>query len=254
MDEERKQDSKTLVFAGMLAGINGQGAQFGIEDFSNKMPSGGGCVLFEQLPNQTGSEQLFLKWETVGMPSVFSTGTHADDADGMAQKVRNRYDAQHRCMDHAMNFLKGHSADDVNLPGRREGVKKGLPKQLFQDFNAFQAKFHKQDKLSHVDVRTGFFPSIVQKLEEGGAKSEAKKLAKTDKKVAKKHGLYRMEQELAVTMSKLIYGNNDLPNEQRTQLMTECRALIERIHDFNDSLGTDLGIDRKGAEIHANLV
>ncbi len=240
-------------FAGMLAGLRGQGAQFGIEDFGNKMPSGGGCLLFEQLPGNSDNQQLFLKWESVGMPDVFGRGTHADDADGWTSKVQNRYDAQSRCMGHTMNFLKGHSSENPTFIPRREAVNKGAPEELFQDYAKFQKKFRKQDELSHIETRTGPIGSAKQNLEERKAKKTGKKLAKEDKKTGKKFGLGVMERQLAADIMN-VTENWDMAAKKKEELMEEAYELRTRLEDFKDDMGPYMGIDRKGAEIHANLV
>ena len=216
-------------FAGMAAGMNKQGAQYGIEDFSTKMPSGGGCLLFDQLQSSDDNSppQLFMKWESAGMPTVYGTGTHADDAQGWSAKVKNRYLSQYRCIGHTMNFAKsiagGHS--DGVLAARREAVKKGLPKAVFNDFKA-----------------------LVADMESAGVITS--RTAKDFSKDAKTYGLNEMDFMLNAL------GNVDmsgLKGAERASFRGRMNNLQNEIDSLVDDMGEDIGIERKGAEIHASM-
>ena len=132
----------------IITGSEAQGAQLGIEDFGNKFPSGKGCLLFSSLEGKSFSreplgegaaeqvqDQLFLKWESAGMPNVIHPkATHFDSEAGYSAKVWGRVMAFNRCIKHTLNFLSSSHQSDWGI--HREAVHKGGPQALFEGFKA----------------------------------------------------------------------------------------------------------------------
>ncbi|MEO1525623.1 MAG: hypothetical protein AAFX06_09305 [Planctomycetota bacterium] len=223
-----KANFKNTGLAGMLAGkINKQGAQYGIEDYGGKMPSGGGCLLFDRLNPLPGKpDELFMKWETKGMPSFYGKGTHADDSSGWAKKIINRHKAQYRCLGHSLNFLKGsHKAG--SLEARRETLKKGIPQKTFDKFNA-----------------------LMDQMKMGNARN-VEEVGETDalKKAAKKWGLF----EMSVMLERLEQKVEGFSDQQTDAWLSQIRDLKDEVDSLEMNLGADLDIRRKGAEIQAEM-
>jgi len=219
-NERSVSDTATLRntgIAGAVAGLKGQKAQYGIEDFSNRMPSGRGCLVFDQLQGRNGQPQTYLKWESVGMPSFLGFGTHADRTDGWAAKVRNRFLSQFRCLGHTFNFLRSlRGGTRQNWGVHREAVHKGEPKTLYE----------------------GFRNIMEQAAGELGKEDE---WAQSQQRDAKRYGLYFIVDTL-----------ND-PEAVPGSLREKADNLLREIGQFSRRMGNDLGIERKGAEIHVSL-
>ncbi len=219
-NERSVSDTATLRstgIAGALAGLKGQKAQYGIEDFSNRMPSGRGCLVFDQLQGRNGQPQIYLKWESVGMPSFLGLGTHADQADGWAAKVRNRFLSQFRCLGHTFNFLRSlRGGTRQNWGVHREAAHKGEPKTLYEDFG-----------------------NIMEQA--AGKLGMGDEWAQSQQRSAKRYGLYFIVDTLNDTEA--------VP----ASLREKADILLREIGQFSRRMGNDLGIERKGAEIHVSL-
>jgi len=198
-----------------------QAAQHGIEDFSSKFPSGKGCLLFNKLVDDDNQQQqqIFLKWESSGMPNfVNPTSTHADPESGLSGKIANRFGAFDRCLAHTLNFLKlGRSSGNWSI--HREAVHKGAPGEHYHRFG-----------------------SIMKSLEtiEGKNDHWSKNLIAE----AKIKGVDFMLEVLQGFQD--VYLESDQNNVHVDQLITD-------IGNFKTQQGNDLGIRRKGAEVHVNL-
>ncbi|GLS26842.1 hypothetical protein [Marinibactrum halimedae] len=195
-----------------------QAAQLGIEDFSSKFPSGKGCLLFNKLEDQDNNnqQQLFMKWETAGMPNFINpTGTHADPESGFTGKIYNRFGAFDRCIQHTFNFLKlGRSGGRWGI--HRENVHKGEPKDLYKRFG---------DVMKSIETSQGKHKNWSMNLI-----AEAK-IKGIDFILDVLEGLRDID------------INKGLPIDR----------LIKEIIGFKDRQGKDLGIRRKGAEVHVQL-
>ncbi|MFC5475045.1 hypothetical protein [Paraherbaspirillum soli] len=207
--------------AGGVAGMLKPGAaQKGIEDFSNRMPSGKGTVIFDKLKEKDGVPQLFLKWESVGMPSVFSKTVHADKEDGLKKALQRHIGAVGRCVTHSANFLHTITGTkkDVDWGVRREDVHKGASEHLYKDFKNIVAKVGKD-----------------------------KNLIKTMQAEGKEKGLDFMTDEL----EKMRTDMANSPGHEQTK--TKIDDLLGKINKFHDEMGENLGLDRKGSEVHVSL-
>jgi hypothetical protein len=200
--------------AGMAYATGGQPLQRGIEDFSSKLPSGGGTLLFDKLSDgkASGAGELFMKWEDVGVPNSFGfSGTHADKADGWGDKILGRGFAFTRGLGHSLHFAAN---ADPGAAYRGEKMAKGEAKNIF---NAFVAA---------VDGA-------------GLPKTEAEAL----KKDVGKHGAAFMKDKLAE-----LIGDGQLHGRDGA-----LQAVSQRLDAFMTAMGADLGIARKGAEVHVTI-
>lgn len=180
----------------------GKKAQKGIEDFGKRMPSGKGALIFDQLKGHEDQTQLFLKWETKGMPTVFGKSKHADSEEGNLKLAQNKLKAFGACVGHAINFAKTKAGKnhESKHEARREDVHKG---SAAEHFHAFGKVIKDNTKM----------------------------------KIAKEQGLSYIKKEL----------HNMPPTRQ------DSIELLSRIKEFETQMGNDLGIHRKGAEVHVSL-
>lgn len=201
----------------MLGTFKGQGMQNGIEDFTKKFPGNGGTMLFERLKadsaSQTGGEELFLKFESVGMPDALgdSFKTHGDVG---AEKATKRQ-ALGRCFGHSFNFLgipgiKEHKHAD--MANRGEHTNKFFDKKELKDLGKL---FVDNDVIEKRGIRTG--------------KNAAKDVSHMP--------VYEIQAEL----EKIFDGATDLDTINTTL------KLQNKIDD-----GDSAGINRQGAEVHLN--
>lgn len=199
-------------------------AQKGIEDFSNRMPSGKGTMIFDQLNGKDGKPQLFLKWESVGMPTVFGKAVHADKEDGLKKTIQRQIGAIGRCVTHSANFLhtKSGTKKDADWGGvRREDVHKGASEHLYKDFKNIIAEVGKDQ-------------NWIKKMQADG----------------KENGLDFMTGELNQMRKDLANMQNSTGNGQA---ITKIDGLLGQIDEFHKEMGENLGLDRKGSEVHVSL-
>ncbi|VUD62466.1 hypothetical protein TDB9533_03046 [Thalassocella blandensis] len=218
-------NSKNALFNCLRASgkqVRPAAAQLGIEDFSNKFPSGKGCLLFDKMQDadapQNAPDQLFMKWESAGMPNfLHSPAQHADPESGPVARMAYRFGAFDRCMQHTFNFAKmNRSSNDWGI--HRESVKKGNSKAIYDQFNSAMKQLQSDNK--HNDW------------------------AKSMKTEAKIRGVEFMLDVLNSIQNEYEEGGVDFPESMQ--------KLIHDIEDFKTSHGEDLGIRRKGEEIHLN--
>lgn len=203
---------------GQLAG-KGQTAHRGIEDYDNRMPSDRGCLVFDKMRGQDGQAQIYLKWEPVGMPDVLS-GRATEAGEGKARAVVNRADAYLRSVGHCFNFAHTllESKASANWGVRREAVAQGQPKVLLDEFTALA----KEVGLSPAD-------------------------AKAAASSARKNGVHLMDAVLTAWTADL----KGMPGQQAT--LARALQLQGALKEFAQEQGADLGVERKGAEIHVSL-
>lgn len=220
---ERSQAPKANPLNSGFDGIGGmigkQPAQRGIEDFEGKMPSERNALLFDKLQGKDGSEQLMLKWEVSGMPTLFGVkGTHADDSSGWTGKVMNRFLSITRCFRHTFSFFErmggAHTGGGAD---RREGTTVAATgTRVFQPFEAV----------------------IRQAVTDGVISQDRADIALRD---GRRKGVDEMTEQLdAITNAY----NGNVP-DAITTLQTDITA-------FKTEMGANLGIERKGAEIHVS--
>lgn len=212
--------------AGLMAGLKSpQSAQRGIEDFDNRMPSGKGCLVFDKLDTLQGGDKprLFLKWESVGMPTVFGGGTHADAESGWSGKVWNRAGAVFRCLGHSVNFV--HSLSEGRSGGIGIKVDKGDAAPVFQSF---------QSSVRQAEHDLGKSP--------GWADGVIKE--------AREHGLSFMNDKLKEISTE--YGRAQtegafISRDERGEWAMKRMALNDtqkQVSAFSEKMGVDLGLDR----------
>ena len=223
---------KNTGAAGMLAGLTGnQAAQRGIEDFDNKMPSGKGCLLFDKLSSVSGdgTPALFMKWESMGTPTVFGSGTHADQASGWSGKVDARFGSMHRCLGHTLNFITSRfDSGNKNWGVRRESANKGETKKVMSSF---------KNLLDNISTRIG--------------KDENWK--KDQLKGAKTFGITSMEntlKEITALIEKQPHATGSLRDQSEIDQQYNLKPVMDLLMETKSRLGNDLGIERRGDEIH----
>ena len=201
-------------------------AQRGIEDFAKRLPGGKGTMLFDQLTGKDGSTQLFLKWETAGMPTVFGKTVHADKEEGIKAALRNHTKASRRCAAHAVNFvshLTGSRKIAPAFPVRREDLRGEATKKLFEEYKTIA-----QDSAQSL-----------------GAKWSRKAI-----KEGKERGLYHMKDLLLAIKENYLSDSNPSAHKKK---IDHIDALLTDIRQFESEIGNDLGLERKGSEVHVSL-
>lgn len=198
----------------------GQPIQHGIEDYDNRFPSKGGTLLFDKLhdSDRDGVGEIYLKWEEVGTPTAFGFITkHMDDADGFAARVTGNYGALGRVKEHMSHFTE--NADPAGYHG--EKMEKGPAKKVFTQFE---------------EAVRGLDTSVLSSKE--GA---------TVIKEVKTFGAVRMEHRLGELIDRAETGRADAAH---VQALKEARTAIQA---FIAQAGADLGIVRKGQELHVGM-
>lgn len=212
---------------GKLCGLSKpSAAQHGMEDFSNRFPGCKGTMLFDQLQGKDGTAQIFLKWETAGMPTVLGKMKHADKEEGKKAAIKNHVKAFKRCAAHAVNFTSHLAGPKNAAPGlkvRRESLGGKETKQLLEEFT-----------------------SIVQ----DSATSLGTDWSKNAIKAGKERGLYHMKDILHDI--KEIY-QSDKRGPEFEKKTAQIDALLGKIQKFESEIGNDLGLERKGEELHVSL-
>jgi len=134
-------------------GLMGKRQQHGIEDFSNTLPGQRGTLLFDRLQG----DELFVKIESVGTPSVF---TAREGHEGMGSALGRVFPAIGRKIGHMFSFVQTRgNAANAATGVRQEHVYKGLlrdsvyvPVQNLVKFaRANGVDFSQSAVLGHVD-------------------------------------------------------------------------------------------------------
>jgi hypothetical protein len=199
-------------------------AQRGIEDYQNKMPGKGGTMLFDKLkPDSQGNAELFVKFEGVGCPPFFKSDSH----EGWAHRGVRFFAALDRNIGHSISFLQSRSASPASGASqvvRMEHAYKGTFKTLYQEFSALAKDAHDQ----------------------GLVDDNAKAIGKS----VHKFGLPSLKKYLG-EIRKAAQGMANESIEQRAQsLLDQVQAESERLGAVSDRYG----IERRGAEVHLQLV
>jgi hypothetical protein len=187
---------------------SGNPLQYGIEDFGNRMPSKGGSLLFDKLKN----DEIYLKWEGVGMPN--SVSLSGNDSHTVGDGLWNRGLAFFRCLGHTCSFIGNKD------PGgyRGEKFEKGEGKELLNGFKDVV------NSMKHIDKDTK--ETLIGQV--------------------KKHGATEMNRALEMLLN--VDGGEVTPEEKDA-----LQYLKTRLDDWMGGMGPDLGIERKGNEIHLTL-
>jgi len=203
-----------------------QPTQRGIEDFQGKLPSKRGALCFDRLKGRDGSPQLFMKFESVGMPTVFRLSGHGEDHESGLRKVANVFRSIGHCIKHALNFIttrfdRAHGTEHVH----KEHVVKGEPKNVvWKPFT---------ELLRKLDTSTPEARRCVDELLANG----------------KKHGISYIEEALE-NIGQFVARNNLTP---KPGFYNEARELLENIKKYHQEQGPDFGVERKGKETHISL-
>lgn len=208
-------------FDGMVfAGLGGQPLQYGIEDYENRFPSKGGSLLFDKLKPSGGANdevpELYLKWEEVGTPFAFGGGANSA-SNSLADNMWNQKDAISRFYQHTRS-----AHEDASPEGYRgEKLTKGPAKEWFDRFQT------EVNALFGIDQKTK--DKMLKHVESYGAS------------------------EMNKALDLLIDAGNRGTGEV---LGNEKKRLENLKSDFGtwlNSMGPDMGIARKGQEVHVKL-
>lgn len=217
-------DRHNVGFSGLFTS---KPAQRGIEDFQGMLPSKKGALSFDRLKGADGSPQLFMKFESVGMPTVFRLSGHGEAHESGLRKATNVFRSIGNCVRHACNFItsrfdRAHGPQYVH----KEHVSKGEPKErVWQPFN-----------------------ELVGLLDTGtrAARREADALLSD----AKKHGISFIEDALKEMPGG--FGLTPKPGREE-EFATALRELSASVARYHAELGPDMGVERKGKETHVSL-
>lgn len=204
----------------------------GIEDFDNKFPGGKGCILFNKLKNN----ELFMKFESAGMPKVFRMSGR--EGATTAEKIGNAFRNLGRCIQHCKNWVV--SRFETNAEGRgvhREHAHKDRAGQMvFEPFKKAMSHLEgidagtkdvpkdmiaqaKKDGVAHMaDALDNLLLRAVGLVDEDGKRASFKIKAGHEKSFAEDHG-----------------------------------AALDSLEAFLKEQGPDFGLQRKGMETHISL-
>lgn len=198
---------------------HGQPVQRGIEDPQRKLPGEHGAVVFDSLVDPNGQATLFVKFESVGMPSA-----NAGDENGEGKVGTLR--AMVRKVKHGLDFLRTRFSHSAGMD-RKEHVYKGpLKDMVFEPYMALMKEAEKSQR------GMGLRPKDYEKM-------------------VKHSGLVHIEQQL--TMLQHTLQSNQ---EVGSKLWVDLHNLWSRIDKAKTILGRESdmqGITRRGAETHIDL-
>lgn len=207
-----------------IAGLipSGKPSQRGIEDYRNMLPGQGGTMLFDKLAAKDGSQDLFVKFESVGCPPYFRREPH----QGVGQGIARFFAAADRNIGHATNFagsmMQGKTG--ANVVQRQEHVYKGVLKtEVHQPFSAL--------------VDAAFKAGVIDDS------------SKAVGKAVHKFGLPFIESALDQIQDAATQQDN-------RAVLRQVMDVRERLASASARLGqqSDIhGVERRGAEVHISL-
>ncbi|HZY20491.1 MAG TPA: hypothetical protein VFE82_18625 [Ramlibacter sp.] len=206
-------------------GITTKTKQRGIEDYQSRMPGAGGTMLFDKLrPDQRGTEELFVKFESVGCPPYFQS----EPQHGIGAKFARMFAALDRNIGHATNFLHsvtGKGPNGAGVVSRQEHVYKGALKNT---------------------VNREFKELVSAAIRAGVVNADASAVGKSVHKL----GLpYVEDATSAIREAAAKLGN--------AEIRAQCNAVMDTIQAESRRLGlaSDVhGIERRGAEVHISIL
>lgn len=202
-------------FSAMLgAGLKGQPLQYGIEDFDSRMPSKGGTLLFDKLKSSTSGGAPEIYLKWEAVGMPTTFNFMAThDNDSLGDAMLNRAFAIGRCLKHTINFVQ-----DANpATYRGEKMDKGDARLLLNDFKTL---------VQDLNIDQGAKDALVKSVGKFGAAHMASVLGQ----------LLETEE---------VQGE---PDKQE-----DISELLDRLNAFMGQMGSDLGIARKGNEVHVSL-
>lgn len=215
---ERVDHSEKHKIAGFIP--SGKPAQRGIEDYRNMLPGQGGTMLFDKLAARDGTQDLFVKFESVGCPPYFRTESH----QGMGQGIARFFSALDRNIGHATNFLSSKFQGKTDEMRRQEHVYKGTLKN---------------------DVAKPFADLVKNAVQAGVIDDSSKAVGKS----VHKFGLPFLREAL----NQIEAAAN---HHQNAQILAEVATVRQSMLAAAAKLGgqSDMhGIERRGAETHISL-
>ena len=224
----------------------GHATQRGIEDFANRMPSKKGAICFDKLndPNGGGDQDLFVKFESSGMPPVFrGLSHHGDEGTSTGRRILNAVKSFGRKFKHGISYgsTRFGAPNARNLQMHREHINKDSQRDLvFQPFSAAM----------------NMLRNPVNPNENAGG---------TFIRAGEKYGLAYIEAQL-IEISGALNLLNDLNGNQininGNGYTADLNALRDAVDNamagilaftHEDNVGEDYDVVRKGAEVHIDV-
>ena len=199
---------------------SGKPSQRGIEDYRNMLPGQGGTILFDKLAAKDGTQELFVKFESVGCPPYFRTEPH----QGVAQGIARFFSALDRNIGHATNFLGSMFQGKSDEMRRQEHIYKGTLKN---------------------DVAKPFAQLVDNAIAAGTIDASAKAVGHS----VHKFGLPFIEEALDRIQDAATQKDD-------ANTLREVIAVRQQIAEATAKLGGQsdkFGIDRRGAEVHISI-
>lgn len=201
--------------------LSGQPLQRGIEDYGNKLPGGKGAMLFNKLQD----EQMFMKFEHVGMPTIFRLSGHGESHNTALEKIGNAFNSIGRCIKHSLSFIT--SRFDTNAAG----------------FGVHREHAHKDA------TRDAVFEPFVSVMSHLEGVEGAETLPDDLVTMGKKWGTDFMSDALE-NLPKNALQVKPGHEEDFAAALAAAKASIAA---FRDTQGPDFGAERKGMEAHVSL-
>lgn len=215
---ERVDHADKHKIAGFIP--SGKPAQRGVEDYRNMLPGPGGTMLFDKLAARDGTQDLFVKFESVGCPPYFRTEPH----QGVGQGIARFFSALDRNIGHATNFVGSMFQGRTEEMRRQEHVYKGTLKN---------------------DVAKPFADLINHAVQAGVIDTSCKAVGQS----VHKFGLPFLHEALDQIEAAATHHRN-------AQVLAEVGTVRQNMLAATAKLGgqSDLyGIERRGAETHISL-
>lgn len=200
----------------------GKPAQRGIEDYRNQLPGAGGTMLFDKLKSSDGSQDLFVKFESVGCPPFFKTEPH----QGAGQGIARFFSALDRNLGHATDFIgsKFEGGTGEGVVKRQEHVYKGALKE---------------------SVAKPFAKLLDSAVQAGVVDASAKAVSKSVHKFGMPF--------VTAALDKMETHARTLGNERMLSEIASTRAEIQTATGNLGAQSDRHGVDRRGAEVHISM-
>lgn len=215
---ERVDHTETHKIAGFIP--TSKPAQRGIEDYRNMLPGQGGTMLFDKLAARDGTQDLFVKFESVGCPPYFRKEPH----QGISQGIARFFSALDRNIGHATSFVGSRFQGESEEMRRQEHVYKGTLKD---------------------DVAEPFGNLVNHAIQSGVIDASSKAVGRS----VHKFGMPFLREALDRIETMASQQNN-------AQILGEVAKVRQDMVDATAKLGaqSDMhGIERRGAETHISL-
>lgn len=225
----------------VFSGWYGQPLQYGIEDYDDRMPSKGGSLLFDKLKPSGGDDdtvpELYLKWENVGTP--FSFGGGSSSTGLITDDMWNQNGALGRFITHTRGAHG--NADPVGYRG--EKIDKGKAGEFYNELERLVDELPEDEELTK-DVKK----NLLKHVKTYGALEMNKAL---DLLLERGYGKDLEPEEIKPIKEDDQIREYDVP--EKSFKARNLEHLKVEFNTWQDEQGPNLGIQRKGQEVHVQL-